>query len=108
MEDFAPRCRCGCRCHSQLSHPICSAESKDGAKGCGVSNVSSIMVPAAHGPAMPSHGGSCWIAMPAHHRPRRLADWINPTGARKVPLLVRHEWNSERHTGGEELGLASS
>ena len=23
-----------------------------------------------------------------HHRPRRLADWINPTGARKVHSLI--------------------
>jgi hypothetical protein len=26
--------------------------------------------------------------IPVHHRPRRLADWINPTGARKVHSLV--------------------
>jgi RNA-directed DNA polymerase len=26
--------------------------------------------------------------IPVHSRPRRLADWINPTGARKVHLLV--------------------
>src|SRR6266545_2580922 len=25
---------------------------------------------------------------PGHHRPRRLADWINPTGARKVHSLI--------------------
>jgi RNA-directed DNA polymerase len=25
---------------------------------------------------------------PEHHRPRRLADWINPTGARKVHSLI--------------------
>lgn len=25
---------------------------------------------------------------PVHHRPRRLADWINPTGARKVHSLI--------------------
>ena len=25
---------------------------------------------------------------PEHHRPRRLADWLNPTGARKVHSLV--------------------
>jgi RNA-directed DNA polymerase len=25
---------------------------------------------------------------PGHHRPRRLADWINPTGARKVHPLI--------------------
>ena len=25
---------------------------------------------------------------PGHHRPRRLADWINPTGAKKVHSLV--------------------
>ncbi|MGD0236863.1 MAG: reverse transcriptase domain-containing protein, partial [Syntrophorhabdales bacterium] len=25
---------------------------------------------------------------PVHHRPRRLADWINPTGAKKVHSLV--------------------
>jgi hypothetical protein len=26
--------------------------------------------------------------IPVHFRPRRLADWINPTGARKVHSLV--------------------
>src|SRR5215468_1408262 len=26
--------------------------------------------------------------IPVHHRPRRLADWINPTGARKVHSLI--------------------
>ena len=26
--------------------------------------------------------------IPVHHRPRRLADWINPTGAKKVHSLV--------------------
>ena len=26
--------------------------------------------------------------IPVHSRPRRLADWINPTGARKVHSLV--------------------
>ena len=26
--------------------------------------------------------------IPVHPRPRRLADWINPTGARKVHSLV--------------------
>src|ERR1700756_605407 len=26
--------------------------------------------------------------IPVHRRPRRLADWINPTGARKVHSLV--------------------
>ena len=25
---------------------------------------------------------------PGHHRPRRLADWINPTGARRVHPLI--------------------
>jgi hypothetical protein len=25
---------------------------------------------------------------PGHHRPRRLADWINPTGVRKVHSLI--------------------
>src|SRR5262252_9062554 len=25
---------------------------------------------------------------PGHHRPRRLADWLNPTGARKVHSLI--------------------
>ena len=25
---------------------------------------------------------------PVHHHPRRLADWINPTGAEKVHSLV--------------------
>jgi hypothetical protein len=25
---------------------------------------------------------------PEHHRPRRLADWINPTGTRKVHSLI--------------------
>ena len=25
---------------------------------------------------------------PVHHHPRRLADWINPTGAKKVHSLV--------------------
>src|SRR3982751_6676868 len=25
---------------------------------------------------------------PGHHRPRRLADWLNPTGARKVHWLI--------------------
>jgi hypothetical protein len=25
---------------------------------------------------------------PGHHRPRRLVDWINPTGARKVHSLI--------------------
>jgi RNA-directed DNA polymerase len=25
---------------------------------------------------------------PGHHRPRRLADWINPTGTRKVHSLI--------------------
>ena len=26
--------------------------------------------------------------IPVHFRPRRLADWINPTGAKKVHSLV--------------------
>ena len=26
--------------------------------------------------------------IPVHSRPRRLADWINPTGARKVHSLI--------------------
>jgi len=26
--------------------------------------------------------------IPVHRRPRRLADWINPTGAKKVHSLV--------------------
>ena len=26
--------------------------------------------------------------IPVHPRPRRLADWINPTGARKVHSLI--------------------
>src|SRR5579884_3147827 len=25
---------------------------------------------------------------PEHHRPRRLADWLNPTGARKAHSLI--------------------
>jgi len=25
---------------------------------------------------------------PEHHRPRRLADWINPTGEKKVHSLI--------------------
>jgi hypothetical protein len=26
--------------------------------------------------------------IPVHSRPRRLADWLNPTGARKVHSLI--------------------
>src|SRR5690349_7642526 len=38
-----------------------------------------------------SKGGkvdSSFSERPGHHRPRRLADWINPTGARKVHSLI--------------------
>ena len=31
---------------------------------------------------------SSFSEKPGHHRPRRLADWLNPTGARKVHSLV--------------------
>ena len=31
---------------------------------------------------------SSFSERPGHHRPRRLADWLNPTGARKVHSLV--------------------
>ena len=44
------------------------------------------MVLAAHGPAMPSHGGSCLIAIPA-------------------PCWFANEWNSERHAGVDEFGI---
>jgi RNA-directed DNA polymerase len=26
--------------------------------------------------------------IPVHFRPRRLSDWINPTGAKKIPSLI--------------------
>ena len=39
---------------------------------------------------------------PGHHRPRRLADWINPTGARKVHSLI------ERCTSGRTWRLPGS
>src|SRR5438046_4885019 len=34
--------------------------------------------------------------IPVHSRPRRLADWINPTGARKVHSLVDkvYQWKN--------------
>jgi hypothetical protein len=32
--------------------------------------------------------GSSLSERPGHDRPRRLADWINPTGARKVHSLI--------------------
>jgi hypothetical protein len=31
---------------------------------------------------------SSFSEKPGHHRPRRLTDWLNPTGARKVHSLV--------------------
>jgi len=31
---------------------------------------------------------SSFSEIPGSHRPRRLADWLNPTGARKVHSLV--------------------
>ena len=33
--------------------------------------------------------------IPVHSRPRRLADWINPTGARKVHSLDRYAKRNE-------------
>ena len=33
---------------------------------------------------------SSFSERPGHHRPRRLADWLNPTGARKVHSLVTY------------------
>jgi RNA-directed DNA polymerase len=38
-----------------------------------------------------SKGGkvdSSFSERPGHYRPRRLADWLNPTGARKVHSLI--------------------
>src|SRR5437016_8373312 len=42
-------------------------------------------------------GGSVSMSeIPVHSRPRRLADWINPTGARKVHSLVDkvYQWKN--------------
>src|SRR5215470_9383061 len=33
--------------------------------------------------------------IPVHSRPRRLADWINPTGARKVHSLIDKVYKRE-------------
>src|SRR6516164_8625222 len=40
---------------------------------------------------------------PEHHRPRRLADWINPTGARKVHSLIDKVYQGAGGIDGESI-----
>ena len=44
--------------------------------------------------------------IPVHLRPRRLADWINPTDARKVHSLVDKVYQAEEP--GDGLGEGES
>jgi hypothetical protein len=39
---------------------------------------------------------------PVHSRPRRLVDWINPTGARKVHSLIENPIDSFPHISNQE------
>jgi hypothetical protein len=40
--------------------------------------------------------------IPVHSRPRRLAEWLNPTGAKKVHSLIDKGLSAEE--SGEGLG----
>ena len=43
--------------------------------------------------------------IPVHRRPRRLVDWINPTGAKKVHSLVDKVYQAEEP--GDRLGAST-
>jgi hypothetical protein len=43
--------------------------------------------------------------IPVHSRPRRLVDWINPTGARKVHSLIDKVYKRENLEMAWENGV---
>ena len=42
--------------------------------------------------------------IPVHSRPRRLADWLNPTGAKKVHSLIDKVYQAEELWRGPGSG----
>ena len=45
---------------------------------------------------------------PVRPRPRRLVDWINPTGAKKVHSLIAKVYKRKLARSGSHLGVATS
>src|SRR6266511_671320 len=80
------------------SDPISASETRSGALESGESRTTRSMATESAGEdgreeteSEMSKAGEVESSLserPGHHRPRRLADWINPTGARKVHSLI--------------------